>query len=186
MTNEEKIWNYLYAELKNPYGTAGLMGNLFAESSLNPILANNIKKQGITSEQYTQIVDEGKNDNFITDGIAYGLAQWCFHTRKKGLLEKARAQKRSVGDLYVQLEYLIEEIKKYTTVYKVLLDARTIREASDTVLVKYEKPANQSEAVKAKRASYAEKYFQKYNATGQIKIKKRFARELLRRLENPT
>ena len=35
-TNAEKIWNYLYAELKNPYGVAGIMGNIQAESGLNP------------------------------------------------------------------------------------------------------------------------------------------------------
>ena len=44
MKNEEIIWTYLNERLNNPYGTAALMGNLFAESSLNPILANNIKK----------------------------------------------------------------------------------------------------------------------------------------------
>ena len=32
--DEEKIWNYLYNDIKNDYGVAGLMGNLFAESSL--------------------------------------------------------------------------------------------------------------------------------------------------------
>jgi len=35
--NEEKIWNYLYNNIKNNYGVAGLMGNLYAESGLCPI-----------------------------------------------------------------------------------------------------------------------------------------------------
>jgi hypothetical protein len=35
--NEEKIWNYLYDNLKNEYAVAGLMGNLYAESALSPI-----------------------------------------------------------------------------------------------------------------------------------------------------
>lgn len=35
-TNEEKIWNYLYDKLGNPYGVAGIMGNMYAESALNP------------------------------------------------------------------------------------------------------------------------------------------------------
>ena len=36
MTNIEIAWNYLYKQIKNPYGTAGLMGNLKAESNFNP------------------------------------------------------------------------------------------------------------------------------------------------------
>ena len=36
MTNIEITWNYLYKRIKNPYGTAGLMGNLKAESNFNP------------------------------------------------------------------------------------------------------------------------------------------------------
>lgn len=35
-TNEERIWNYLTAAGFNACGVAGLMGNLYAESGLNP------------------------------------------------------------------------------------------------------------------------------------------------------
>lgn len=35
-TNEQKIWNYLYAKLGNAYGVAGIMGNMMAESGLKP------------------------------------------------------------------------------------------------------------------------------------------------------
>ena len=34
---EEKIWNFLREKIINEYGTAGLMGNLYAESGLNPL-----------------------------------------------------------------------------------------------------------------------------------------------------
>ena len=184
MTNEELIWTYLNIRLKNPFGTAALMGNLFAESSLNPILANNIKKYGMTNETYTAAVDEHKNKNFITDGIAYGLVQWCYHTRKQGLLEKAIAANVSVGDINLQLDYLWEELQKYKTVLSTLYDAKDIRTASDVVLTKYEKPANQSEAVKVKRASFGQKYYDKYAITNniQIKVKRTAANELKERL----
>ena len=33
---EKTIWNTLQAVIGNAYGTAGLMGNLFAESALKP------------------------------------------------------------------------------------------------------------------------------------------------------
>ncbi len=182
MTNEEMIWNTLYSELKNPYGTAGLMGNLFAESSLNPKLANKITQYGLTNEAYTRLTDLHKDNNFITDGIAYGLAQWRYHTRKKGLLDKAITERKSVGDLDLQLSYLLEELKSYKTVDSTLRSAKTIREASDIVLLKYEKPANTSEAIKNKRAGFGEKYFTKYFRV-TTKLSQKTIQELKNELE---
>ena len=171
MTNEEIIWSYLYNKIKNPYGVAALMGNLFAESSLNPINANNIKKKlGLTNEEYTAIIDSNKNDNFITDGIAYGLAQWRYSTRKQGLLLLARQQNKSIGGLNLQLEYLWQELQKYKTVLNTLYTAKNIKEASDVVLLRYEKPANTSDKVKQKRASYGQKYFDKHYKISNIAV----------------
>lgn len=185
MTYEKIIWNFLSDKINNPYGVAGLMGNLFAESSLNPLLANNIKKHGLTNEEYTAIADSGVNNNFVTDGIAYGLAQWCYHTRKKGLLTKAKAASKSIGDINIQLEYLWDEIQQYKAVINVLYSAKTVREASDIVLLKYEKPANQTEGVKNLRARYGQKYFDKYAQKDLIKIKvsKKTAKEIKQKLE---
>lgn len=42
--------------------------------------------------------------------------------------------------------------------------ATSIREASDAVLLKFEKPANQSEAVQEKRCSYGQKYYDLYKS----------------------
>ena len=39
-TNEQKIWNYLKENGFSDYGTAGLMGNLYAESGLR---SNNLQ-----------------------------------------------------------------------------------------------------------------------------------------------
>lgn len=53
--NEEKIWNFLTGKGLNSYGAAGLMGNLFAESGLNPHNLQNTyeKKLGYTDDSYT-------------------------------------------------------------------------------------------------------------------------------------
>ena len=50
--NEEKIWNFLTGKGLNSYGAAGLMGNLFAESGLNPHNLQNTyeKKLGYTDD----------------------------------------------------------------------------------------------------------------------------------------
>lgn len=163
------------------------MGNLFAESSLKPVLANNVKKKtGLTNEQYTSAVDSGSYTSFNTDGIAYGLAQWCYHTRKEGLYNKAKDNKKSIGDINIQLEYLWEELQKYKTVINALTSAENIRDASDVVLVKYEKPATQTEAVKVLRAKYGQKYYDKYakvNDKINLTISRTMAREILRSLK---
>ena len=43
--------------------------------------------------------------------------------------------------------------------------AKSVREASDIVLTQYERPADQSENVKKKRASYGQKYYDRYAKT---------------------
>jgi hypothetical protein len=73
--NAKAIWDRLYAEIQNPYGVAGVMGNFMAESGLR---ANNLqnsfeKSLGMTDEQYTAAVDNGSYTNFIQDRAGYGL-----------------------------------------------------------------------------------------------------------------
>ncbi len=46
-----------------------------------------------------------------------------------------------------------------------LKGATSVRQASDAVLTGYERPANQSDAVKAKRAGYGQGYYDKYAKT---------------------
>lgn len=51
MNADEKIWRYLKSAGLNDFGVAGLMGNLFAESGLNPKNLQNPyeKKLGIST-----------------------------------------------------------------------------------------------------------------------------------------
>lgn len=162
------IWDRLLAALDNPFGAAGLMGNLYAESALNPrnLQQSCERKLGYTDESYTAAVDTGSHKNFVHDGAGYGLAQWTYHTRKAKLLTFARARGTSIGDLDMQLDFLIEEIKNYTGVWSALINATYVREASDAVLTGYEKPTDQSEAVRIKRAAYGKKYYDLYAKEG--------------------
>lgn len=165
ITNEKRIWDYLINSGMTPCGAAGLMGNLYAESALNPINLQNTfnKKFDMTDTEYTTAVDNNSYTNFENDGAGYGLAQWTYHTRKKGLLDHAKSLGVSIGDLDMQLEYLVMELKKsYASVYKKLTTTQDLSEASDMILTKYECPANQSDAVKALRLSYAQKYYDKF------------------------
>lgn len=164
-TAEEQIWNYLFSTIKNEYGTAGVMGNLYAESGLKPTNLQDTyeKKLGFTDLTYTEKVDTGEYSNFIRDSAGYGLAQWTFWSRKQALLLYVKNKQKSIGDLESQLEFLITEFKNdYPTVWKVLTTAQSIMEASNSFLFNYEVPANQSAAVQKERASYGQTYYDRY------------------------
>jgi len=164
-TTEEKIYNFLIKKLSNVYGVCGLMGNLYAESGLNSKNLQNTsnKKLGLTDEEYTQKVDNGTYTNFVKDSAGYGLAQWTYYTRKQSLLDYAKSKGKSIGDLETQLEFLVKELAGYKSVWQCLVGCNSVRVASDSVLVGYEKPANQSESVKKKRAEYGERYYKQFS-----------------------
>jgi hypothetical protein len=165
-SDEKTIWSYLFSKIGNAYGVAGLMGNLYAESALR---SNNLQNSyeaslGYTDATYTAAVDSGKYANFATDSAGYGLAQWTYHTRKAALLSYAQSQSKSIGDLTMQLEYLVKELtSSYPAVLSALKSATSVKSASDAVLTKFERPANQSTSVKNTRASYGQKYFDAYS-----------------------
>ena len=169
MNTEEKIWSYLKGQGLTDAGTAGLMGNLYAESGLRP---NNLQnsyegKLGMADAEYTELVDKGSYANFGNDRAGYGLAQWTYPTRKAALLAYAKAAGKSIGDLEMQLGFLMKELStSYKSVLSVLKTATSVRAASDAVLLQFERPADQSAAAKTRRASYGQKYFDKYAKKG--------------------
>lgn len=167
-TTAEKIWNFLIGKGLSAHGVAGLMGNLYAESALNPQNLQNSyeRKLGYSDAGYTEAVDSGSYTNFVNDAAGYGLAQWTHRSRKEKLLAYVRASGDSVGDLEAQLCFLWKELgESYGVVLKALRTADNVREASDIVLTKFEKPANQSTSVQVKRASYGQKYYDKFAGT---------------------
>ena len=108
-------------------------------------------------------MDGGTYTNFARDSAGYGLAQWTYHTRKTALLDFARRAKRSIGDLEMQLDFLMDElVMSYPAVLNTLKSTKSVRTASDIVLLKFEQPANQEEAVKQKRAQYSQTYYNRY------------------------
>lgn len=163
---EKRIWDFLKTEGFNDFGVAGLMGNLLAESGLRP---NNMEDQyqsklGYNDESYTRAVDNGTYTNFVKDAVGYGLAQWTYWTRKQNLLNFARQNNKSIGDLDMQLHFLIKELKEsYTnSVYNVLKKATSVLEASNAVLLNFERPTNMGVSIQATRARYGQTYYDKY------------------------
>lgn len=166
-TNEEKIWNYLYGKIGNAFGCAGLMGNIFAESALNPknLQSNGNKKLEMTDDEFVISVDKGlyTKDQFVKDSYGFGICQWTYHTRKKALYEYIKSKNKSIGDLEAQLDFLYKELSEgYKSVLNTLKSATSTLQASNDVLLKYERPADQSVNAQNKRASYGQKYYDKY------------------------
>lgn len=166
------IWNYLMGKIGNAYGVAGLMGNLYAESGLVPNNLQNSyeKKLGYNDKTYTAAVDNGSYTKFSSDSAGYGLAQWTYSTRKKALKAYADAQNSSIGNLTMQIGFLMKELtESYPSVLKTLKSAKSILEASNAVLKNFERPADTGAGVQAKRAAYGQNYYDKYSgktATG--------------------
>lgn len=168
----EKIWNFFLDEGFSIYGIAALMGNLFAESGLDPKnLQNSCEKRlNYTDATYTAAVDNGTYKNFANDGAGYGLPQFTFPSRKEGFYKYAKAAGKSIGDLETQLLFMVKEMKKdFKSIYAALKTASDVKAASDLVLTKYEAPKDQSDAVKRKRAEYGQEYFNRFSGAGEKK-----------------
>lgn len=167
--NTEKIiWDFLKSKKLNNFAIAGIMGNLYGESKLNSknLQESFEKKLKHTDESYTAAVDSGVYTNFIKDGAGYGLAQWTFWNRKKGLLDLANAKKTSIGDLSTQLEYLWTELCKYQNTMSILKNAKSIQEASNIVLLDYERPANKGIEVQMLRVKYSTLFYNMFVNNG--------------------
>jgi len=159
--DEKLIWDFFLSKINNTYGVAGLMGNLYVESRLKStyLQSSYAKNLGMTGEEYTKAVDNGSYKDFITDKAGYGLAQWTFWSRKEQLYNFAKEQKVSIGDLHMQLNFLWNELQGYKTVVDALCIATSVREASDVVATKYEKPEHQDEKYLLNRAKYGAVYY---------------------------
>jgi len=164
--DEKTIWNTLYSKIGNKYGAAGLMGNLYAESGLRSNnLQNSYERKLGSDTSYTAKVDNGSytRKQFSKDAGGYGLAQWTYWTRKQNLYDYAKQKGVSIANLNMQLEFLVNELKTgFKAVWNTLTSAKSVREASNAVLLKFERPANQGASVQNTRASYGQNYYNKY------------------------
>ena len=174
--NEKVIWAAFKEAGMTDAGAAGLMGNLYAESGLNPgkcekLCLNRLREYGVgdyTDESYTAAVDSGaiNKERFLhpLEGkrYGYGLAQWTTEDRKGGLYKWTVERGYSIADLDQQLKYLIAELKEcFKGAWKILTEASDVDAVSDYLLYKYEMPANPSQYVNSRRG-YSELYLEKY------------------------
>ena len=172
-TNEEKIWNYLMSRINNAFGVAGLMGNMQAESGLKSTNLQNTyeKKLGMTDDTYTNSVDNGSYTNFVHDKAGYGLVQFTHYSLKQYLLDFAKKKGKSIGDLEMQLDCVCTQLsEQYNSIWKALTSATSVKEASNVVLLQFERPADQSVSVQEKRAEYGQQFYDKFVVKEEFKM----------------
>lgn len=159
--NSKEIWDSLIDYGFSKTGASGIMGNMMAESGLNPKNLQNSfnKKLNMSDEDYTNKVDDKTYTNFVHDGAGYGLVQWTFRTRKQALLKYCKDRNKSIGDLKTQIDFFLEEISGYRGLVEKLKQNISLYDATKLVLTIYEKPADMSEKALKKRLTYAQEYY---------------------------
>lgn len=94
--NVETILRYFTGKGFSLAAAAGFVGNMTAESSLNP-----------------KVIQGGAiaDDNYIPEnGKGFGLVQWTYTSRQRPLVELAKSTDRPVTDLSLQLDYVWKEL----------------------------------------------------------------------------
>lgn len=188
-SNRQKIWDALISAGTTIQGAAGIMGNLQAQSvgclpsRVEALLIQRYKEQNFlswpyglydeqTSKLYTDRIDTGviSKQEFLsprlytkkTHQYGYGLAQWTTRSRKERLWNYTKEKGKSISDIQGQIDCLVYQLKNvFPSVWSVVSTTKSINEASDIVLTKFEAPAN-SQGLKATRRQYSLNYYNLY------------------------
>lgn len=138
--NAKEIYDILRAGGLTRAGALGLLGNMQAESTLKPDIAQRGMTR-LTDAQYTAAADNNLID-FVHDAVGYGLCQWTNHTRKQALLDYSRMCGVSVGDGTMQTYFCLREMQSdFPVVFRTLCHSDNIDECADLVCTQYERPA---------------------------------------------
>lgn len=128
----------------SPEATAGIMGNLEAESGIDPHNMQNTAPLPDGPVFPTVVDSSGKTvpDPQIAGKFGYGIAQWTSAGRQQNLINFATESSRSTGDLSLQLDFIWKEFtESYTSVLAKLQEPNvTVAASSEEVLGRFEIP----------------------------------------------
>ena len=156
--NASSIKSYLTSHGFTRAGAAGLMGNLYAESGLNPAVYEyaHQRRIGLSQEEYVRKTNDGSYKNFVSDAVGFGLAQWTYWSRKQALYNACKGR---IADLNCQLGYLVSELRNdFRGVYRTLTSSSDVNSCCDKVLLEFERPANAHGQIN-KRRGYCRNYY---------------------------
>lgn len=143
-------------------GIAAVMSNINSESGFNPINLENSKEGslGYNDQSYTSAVDSGSYKNFANDSAGYGLCQWTYSSRKAGLLNSARQNGVSIGDVGNQISYLFRELKNgYSGLYNAIMSgSESVDNIASNFCHNFENPAEHTQC-NTTRVNNAKSYY---------------------------
>lgn len=156
----QQVYQYLYATIGNHYGVSGLLGNIYAESSICPFVCENdnsnnyVDSYNATMNTIRTLSDYDFQRYHLpyvaSDRVGYSLAQWTTYGRKSNYYQYC--SQSLLGDGQKSMEFLLLELQQsYSGVYNVLLTATSIAQASDYVLQYYEAPLNWQSQIQTRR-----------------------------------
>ncbi len=169
---KEQIFNFLVDSGATPEGAAGIMGNLQAESGCKSVRVQSdyyYANPDEYSANYTAQVDNGtvSEYEFVHNGPGgggYGLAQWTDEGRKQNLYNYAKSRGKSIGDLQMQLEFLVQELQTgYSSIWNLMTTSNDMRAVSNIVLHQFERPSDQSTDVEIKRCNNGKAIYDLYS-----------------------
>ena len=123
--------------------TAGIMGNLEAESGIDPHNMQNTAPLPDGPEMPTEASPNGLVPHSAIRGkYGYGIAQWTSAGRQQNLIDFAKENNKSTGDFMLQLDFLWKELNQsYTGVMAALqTPGVTVEDASFVFLSEFEIP----------------------------------------------
>lgn len=143
--NFEKTWNFFLGKGLAANAIAGLMGNLMAESGINPQNMQEGAPFSDGSELPTEINKTGQKvpNSSIAGNYGYGIAQWTIESRQQGLIDIAKELGKSTGALDLQLEHIWSELQTpyFDAVLAKLKEPNiSLNDASDKVAIDYATP----------------------------------------------
>ncbi len=149
--NQQTAFNFFIRQGLAPGQSAGIVGNLIAESGVDPKLQEYNKPHGDLNEPL--------------NGTGYGIAQWTFTSRQSKLVAYANEHDLDVSSLDAQLGYYWKELTTdYRGVFEELKSTQTSADASYVILAKFEVPAD-IEGQKPIRAHQAATVLERYGSS---------------------
>ncbi len=167
-TNTQTVCLTLKQSGASDNGIAGVMSNINFESGFLSTNLENKYEQilGYNDQSYTAAVDNGSYNNFANDSAGYGLCQWTYSTRKAALLNSAKSNGVSIGDVGNQISFLFRELKNgYSGLYNAIMSgSESVDSIASNFCHNFENPANHTQC-DTTRVSYARSYYS-YVANG--------------------
>lgn len=160
-----RMWEFLTKSCGlSDVAAAGAMANWDAECALK---STNLENRGnnalkMTDEEYTEAVDNGTYTAFCTDRYGYGLCQWTHPERKTEMIDYIHGRGMSIGNSYGQMDFFWKEIRGYKKLMEILATTTSVQEASDAIMIMYEKPGDKSKEAKKRRSDKALEYYNRF------------------------